>query len=69
MVERSISDILEDWRACERMLDVPMATAARIELDRRIADLADEHRAAVEAQGDDAAILGRSPAAAMTGAP
>jgi hypothetical protein len=67
MVERSVADILEDWRACERLLDVPMATAARIELDRRIAELTDEHRAAVDSQAAYATSLGRSPEAILNG--
>ena len=40
---------------------LPGLVAERIDLDRRIASLQDEHRAAVESQGVEATELGSTP--------
>ena len=58
---RSVATILDEWRTLERSLSEPMDADARIELERAIADLAAEHRAAVEAQQPEAQALGALP--------
>ena len=58
METRPVSTILEEWRALERELHESMDTAERIDIERAVAALADEHRAAVDAQQPEADTLG-----------
>ena len=61
MGTRPVATILEEWRTLERELHEPMDTEPRIELERAVAALADEHRAALDAQQPDADALGATP--------
>jgi hypothetical protein len=61
MPTRPVSEIIDEWRAAERELDQCTNATERIDLDRRIASLQDEHRAAVESQGVEATELGSTP--------
>ena len=51
--------ILEEWRTLDRALSDAMPGTDRIDLELAIADLADEHRAAVDDQGADATAPGK----------
>ena len=62
MGHRPVADILEEWRTLDRALDHPMSGTDRIDLERAIAALAEEHRAAVADQEDEATALGQLPA-------
>ena len=62
MQARPVSTILEEWRTLERELHESMDAATRIDIERAVAALADEHRAAVDAQQPHADGLGASPA-------
>ncbi len=61
METRTVSTILEEWRSLERLLHESMDAAQRIDLERAVAALADEHRAAVDAQQPEADALGATP--------
>ena len=61
MATRPVSTILEEWRTLERSLHESMDTADRIDIERAVAALADEHRAAVDAQQPEADALGATP--------
>ena len=62
MGHRPVADILDDWRTLDRALADATPGTDRIDLERAVADLADEHRAAVADQEDDATALGQLPA-------
>ena len=61
METRPVTTILEEWRALERLLHESMDTAERIDIERAVAALADEHRAAADAQQREADVLGATP--------
>jgi hypothetical protein len=69
MPTRPVSEIIEEWRVAERELDQCATANERIELDRRIAALQDEHRAAVADQDVEAGELGSSPTALPLASP
>ena len=58
MSDRPVPEILEEWRGLERELYGCSSGEARIDLDRRIAAVQDEYRAALEHQDADARALG-----------
>ncbi len=61
MTGRPVTEIIEQWRDAERRREDCATAEERISLDRHIAALVDEHRAAVDAHSADAAPLGQSP--------
>jgi hypothetical protein len=69
MPTRPVSEIIEEWRVAERELDQCTTASERIELDRRVAALQDEHRSAVEDQDAEATQLGSSPTALPLASP
>ena len=61
MPTRSVSEIIDEWRAAERELDQCTTVADRNELARRVAALRAEHRAALEALDVEAHTLASFP--------
>jgi hypothetical protein len=47
MGHRPVASILEEWRTLDRALGEAMPESDRIDLERAVADLAEEHRDAV----------------------
>jgi hypothetical protein len=60
-MDRTVELILSEWRATERQLDAATNDETREALQARIAELADEHRHAVDDRlpDDDPPELGR----------
>ena len=61
MATRPIPTILEEWRVLEHLLHESMNTTERIDTERAVAALADEHREAMEAQQPTADAFGVAP--------
>lgn len=61
MARRPVATILEEWRVLEHLLHESMDTAERIDTERAVASLADEHREAMEAQQPTLDSFGVAP--------
>ena len=62
MTTRPVETILEEWRTLERSLYDVVDARQRIDLERAVAALAEEHRAAVDGRLSEAVVLGSAPA-------
>ena len=57
MVERAVRNILDDWRAAERALENADPGEERAKLEARIAELREEHAAALASRDTEAETL------------
>ena len=62
MTTRPVETILDEWRTLERSLYDVVDARQRIDLERAVAALAEEHRAAVEGRASEVVVLGSAPA-------